>query len=206
MCRAVAAPGEPLADAPDRSDCRRDADASHGVVHGRDLAEDTGPVEEEGIVEARDDRDAVRRQIFVVQRPAPFEIDQALAGAVTAGVSPGVFSIDPVRGGVEVSLVGVSGIVGRRDRWRFRFRLDVGQRHGGPLTHGLDDVFRVRASGQLDGEVRREVRWARAPVGCPRLLREASDLLRRFGREQRDQRDAFVLLGEPAPCAALELL
>ncbi len=50
-------------------------------------------------------------QIFVIQCPAPFDIDEVLQRAIAAGNRPGELSIDAHRCGVEIALTGKPRVI-----------------------------------------------------------------------------------------------
>ena len=116
------------------------------IIYRGDFSQHAAAMEKIGMIQARDERDAMRRQIFVVEGPPPFHIHQRLARAVAAGEIPGILGIDAVGRRVEITLVGDAGIIrGIHKRRLDRGRLDIGDGNRIPLRQRPYKLFSVRA-------------------------------------------------------------
>ena len=157
------------------------------------------------MVHARDERDAMRRQILVVEGPSPFHVHQCLARAVAAGEIPGILGIDAIGCRVEVTLVGEAGIIrGSHKRRLDRGRLDIGDGDRIPLRQRPYKLFSVRARRHIHREIGTEVGGAEGRVQHARPFRERCNLLGLDGEKglQRDSpepRSQFIPGTDPLP-------
>ena len=98
-------------------------------------------------------RNAMGRDVLVVEGPASLQVNEALAGAVAARETPGVFGVDAVRCGVEVDLVCRARVVDGRDRGIRAGTIDVGRFDVLPPRHHLGHGVEIDLGRCVDSEV-----------------------------------------------------
>jgi hypothetical protein len=148
----------------------------------------------------------VRREIFVVEGPTPFQVDDPLPGAVAAGEGPGVACIDAGRCRVQIVLIGVARVVGGIDQWIGAYHLNLDRAHRRPLPQLLGHRLQVPGLGHVDVEELVERLRAIARVPARGLLLQFSQPLRIERGENRPEGNGAVLINQPPPAGRVGLL
>ena len=177
----------------------RDAHAAERIIHRGDFSQHAAAMGKIGMIHARDERDAMRRQVLVVEGPPPFHVHQRLARAVAAGEIPGILGIDAIGRRVEVTLVGEAGIIrGVHQRRLDRGRLDIGDGDRIPLRQRPYNLFSVRARRNIHREIGAEVGGAEGRIQRAGPFGKRRHLLRLDG-EEGFQRDPLELRRQLTP-------
>ena len=201
----VAAARLVLANAADRSQRRRNANAADSVVHRRNFSQNAASVKEVGMVQARNKGDAVRCEIFMIEGPPPFHIHERLPGAIASGKIPGILGIDAIGGGVQIALVAAARVIrGIDERGLDRRRLDIGGGNRIPSGKCRGQRLDIRSPGRIDDEINVQVGRACCGIECLRALGENAKLIGLLHGEERRQRDARKLRRQFAPWAGAE--
>lgn len=118
----------------------------------------TGAVKQRAVQQRR----PVRRNVFMVQRPASLQVDEPLPCSVAADECPSVLRVYAVRRGIEVALIDGAGIIRCIDDWIRPGLVNIRRLNAVPAQKRLDQRNKVGLGWRINvvecAEVSRLVR------------------------------------------------
>ncbi len=185
-------------------DVRYDSHLTKGVVHSGDLTRHRRSVSRVGLVDPGNERDARRRQVFVVEYPTLFHVHKTNPTPVASRVVRSEGCINPSRCLLQVTLVGLTWVIGTVDPGWWQWRgLHVGGLDRAEGQEPFHQFVSIYAQRTIDREISQAVWWTVLWVHLHGAFSEPLEVLRfkrrvkRLDGEPRETRHQICLRYDP---------